>query len=161
MKINLKRHKLLKILGNKDISFQLRKEGVNSIGVSFEDIYKGLKCNEYELKKITSELYENEEIDYHDAYNIVGLYIKKKGLASYSNKKYISLYNNWIINSVKTLIQIIIPILSLLIAFVAISLKIKNINTETNRRLIQAENKIESLEKRVNNLNSQLSLKSK
>ncbi|GAA4276000.1 hypothetical protein [Aquimarina mytili] len=114
-----------------------------------------MKCNRFELEKISSELYQNKEIGYYD-YDFKGLYIEEKGVASYSNKKYYSLFINWITDSIKLGVQIFIPVLSLLIAYMALSLKLKNTNIENERRIIHLENKLKYFEKQVKELDARL-----
>jgi hypothetical protein len=149
MNLNLKRHKLVVILSKQRNDLELEKAEYNALGITFEKIFKELNCNEDELKLITSELYTCEEIGYHDASNVVGLFAKDNGLSAFSNKKYQKLYWKRITDLTKNGVQIIIPILSLLIAFVALTIKFESLNKST-------ENKIENLEKRVSEIKSEL-----
>ncbi len=73
---NLKRHKLLEVLSTQNLNVQLRKEGCLALGISYEEIYSKLNINAFELLIITSELYENKEIGYHNAIILKG-YIQK------------------------------------------------------------------------------------
>ncbi|RPD93084.1 hypothetical protein EGM88_13620 [Aureibaculum marinum] len=149
MNLELKRHKLLGILSKQRNDLELKKAEYNALGVPFEKIYSELNCNEDELKLITSELYTADEIGYHDAYDIVGIFAKDNGLSSFANKKYSRIYWKRVSDLTKNAVQIIIPILSLLIAFIALSIKIESLNKST-------DNKIDNLEKQVIELKSEL-----
>ena len=142
MNLELKRHKLLGILSKQRNDLELEKAEYNALGVPFEKIYTELNCNEDELKLITSELYTADEIGYHDAYDIVGVFAKDNGLSAFANKKYSRIYWKRISDLTKNAVQIVIPILSLLIAFIALTIKIDTLNKST-------ENKIDNLEKQV------------
>lgn len=149
MNLELKRHKLLGILSKQRNDLELKKAEYNALGVTFEKIHKELNCNKDELKLITSELYTEDEIGYHDAYDIVGVFAKDKGLSAFANKKYYRIYWKRISDLTKNAVQIIIPILSLLIAFVALTSKIESLNKST-------DNKIDNLEKQVIELKTEL-----
>ncbi|MEE9363109.1 MAG: hypothetical protein V3U92_10980 [Cellulophaga sp.] len=149
MNLNLKRHKLLGILSKQRNDLELKKAEYNALGVTFERIFEELNCNEDELKLIESELYSCEEIGYHDTYNIVGLFVKDNGLSSFSNKKYKHLYWKRITDLTKNGVQIIIPILSLLIAYVALTIKFESLNKST-------DNKLDNLEQQVIELKFEL-----
>ena len=149
MSLELKRHKLLGILSKQRNDLELKKAEYNALGVPFEKIYSELNCNEDELKLITSELYTADEIGYHDAYDIVGVFAKDNGLSAFANKKYSRIYWKRISDLTKNAVQIIIPVLSLLIAFIALSIKIESLNKTT-------DNKIDNLEKQVIELKSEL-----
>ena len=77
MNLNKKRHKLLELLCKHRNNVELKKAKYNALGVSFTDIYAELNCNDDELQIITAELYTSDEIEYHDAHNITGLFAKK------------------------------------------------------------------------------------
>ena len=149
MNLELKRHKLLGILSKQRNDLELEKAEYNALGVAFEKIYTELNCNEDELKLITSELYTADEIGYHDAYNIVGIFAKDNGLSAFANKKYSRIYWKRVSDLTKNAVQIIIPILSLLIAFIALTIKIESLNKST-------DDKIEKLEKQVIELKTEL-----
>jgi len=149
MNLELKRHKLLGILSKQRNDLELKKAEYNALGVPFEKIYAELNCNEDELKLITSELYSADEIGYHDAHNIVGVFAKDNGLSAFANKKYSRIYWKRISDLTKNAVQIVIPILSLLIAFIALTIKIETLNKST-------ENKIDNLEKQVIELKTEL-----
>lgn len=159
MNLDLKRHKLLELLSKQRNNVELDKAEYNALGVSFEKIYKKLNCNEDELKLITSELYTADEIGYHDTYNIIGLFAKDKGLSAFANKKYSRIFWKRIADLTKNAVQIIIPILSLLIAFFALTIKIETLNSETEDKIDKIEKEIDSLKSQI--LKNNLDLKNK
>lgn len=112
MNIDTKRHKLLGILTKQRKDLELKKAEYNALGVPFEKLYNELDCDEDELHSITSELYTSEEIGYHDAHNIVGLFAKDKGVTAFANKK----YSNRIVERRKERVKFILPILAILIS---------------------------------------------
>ncbi len=150
MNIDTKRHKLLGILTKQRNDLELKKAEYNALGVPFDKIYKKLDCDEDELKLITSELYTSDEIGYHDAHNIVGLYAKKNGKTAFSNKK----YKRRISERKKERVKFILPILAFAISLA--SLYFSNI-TNIRKSKFESENKelkdkIDTLELRVNKL---------
>ena len=152
MNIDTKRHKLLGILTKQRKYLELKKAEYNALGVSYEKIYKELKCNEDELHSITSDLYTSEEIGYHDAYNIVGLFAKDKGLTAFSNKK----YHNRVIERrkeiVKFFVQTVIPILALVVAILSLSLKFDNLKMQSDKELQKLEDKLLKQKMRIDSM---------
>jgi hypothetical protein len=150
MNIDTKRHKLLGILTEQRKNVELKKEGYNALGVTFENIYSGIDCDKDELHSITSELYTSEEIGYHDAHNIVGLFAKDKGVTAFANKK----YNNRIIERRKERIKFILPILAILISSASLYFsKFANIDEKQFDKVNkETQRKIDTLELQVNKL---------
>ena len=150
MNIDTKRHKLLGILTEQRKNVELKKEGYNALGVTFENIYSVIDCDKDELHSITSELYTSEEIGYHDAHNIVGLFAKDKGVTSFANKK----YNNRIIERRKEHIKFILPILAILISSASLYFsKFVNIDEKQFDKVNkEMQKKIDTLELQVNKL---------
>lgn len=142
MNYNLKRHQLLEILANQNLSVQLKKPGYSVLGISYEEIYKTLNITELDLGLLTAELYDNKEIGYHNNYNVEGLYAENKGITAYSNKKYLKLSRKEKTENIKDIIQIVIPVLSVLMAILTLTLKIENINNENEKRFQKIEHKI-------------------
>jgi hypothetical protein len=89
MDINLKRHQLLRILSKQRIKVETKKSEI--LGISFDEIFKELKCNEDELVLITAELYDLDEIKYFDFKQIKGVFVRPKGLKAFSNEKYLKI----------------------------------------------------------------------
>lgn len=150
MNIDDKRHKLLGLLTKQRNDLELKKAEYNALGVPFDKIYKELDCDEDELQLITSELYTSDEIGYHDAHNIIGLFAKKNGKTAFSNNK----YKRRISDRKKERVKFILPILALAISLA--SLYFSNI-TNIRKSTFESENKelkdkIDTLEIQVNKL---------
>ena len=151
MNSNLLRHRLLGILTKQYIVAEKSSE---PMGVSFENIESELKCTDIFLRQSISELYVNEEVGYHDAYDIIGLYASEKGAASFSNKKYWIIYCSNIKDSIKYWFQILVPVLSLLVALFAVTRDFKVNNAETNIQLREMKSQIELLQSHIEQLKS-------
>lgn len=156
MNIDVKRHKLLGILTKQRKDLELKKAAYNALGVPFNKIYKELDCDEDELHSITSDLYTSKEIGYHDAYNVVGLFAKDKGLAAFSNKK----YHNRVIERrkerVKFFVQIVIPILALVVAILSLFLKFDNLKMQSDKELQKLEDKLLEQKMRIDSMETNL-----
>lgn len=156
MNIDTKRHKLLAILTKQRKDLELKKAEYNALGVSFDKLYNELDCDENELYSIASELYTTDEIGYHDAYNIVGLFAKDKGLTAFSNKK----YHNRVIERrkerVKFFVQTVIPILALVIAILSLSVKFENLKIQSDKELQIFEDKLLKQKMRIDSMETNL-----
>jgi hypothetical protein len=146
MNVNIERHKLLKILSEHFIDIELGVSEDNILGIDFKKLYILLKCDYKKLKIISSELYTYDEIGFYDnkELNTVGLYIKPNGITAYSNKKYKNIFYSRVKNILKDFVQIVIPILSLIVAYFAIQLKISEVNNYNQKQIdtLQKEIKI-------------------
>jgi hypothetical protein len=147
MNSNVLRHRLLGILTKQYI---ISEKSNDTLGVSFTDIESDLKCTDTFLRQSISELFENKEIGYHDAYDIIGIYATEKGVASFSTKKYWRTDRLIKVNFIKDCIQIIIPVLSLIVAVLAITMKIETVNEATKKSQIEVLQRVEALEKSQN-----------
>lgn len=128
------KHKVLKLLTFSN-NFQLDENNLMEKGLSFKDILKKLNVSETELNIIISELFENKEIKKgHD-----GLIIEKKGISSFSNNFYIRESRNYKLNLTKDYVQIIVPILTSIIAIIAV----------TNNNTSKIERKLNEIEKQL------------
>ena len=150
MKLDLERHRLLKLLSDKTVQFNIGKLPQNeSMGIPFEDLMLKMKCDREKLELISSELFLNKEIDYHDYNDVVGLFCDHNGLAAFSNKKYLKLYWTSIKESIKFWLQALIPMLSLLVALFAVTRDFKANNAKTNIQLREMKSQIELLQSQV------------
>ena len=118
MNYKLKRHKLLKTLAPSSLEMHAKK-----LGVSFDDIYKILNISESDFHKIASRLYNEDEIKYTNV-DHEGVYSTIKGLQSFTDKKYLNEFNQILTSNIKNAVQIIIPVLSLIVAVTVLFLKI-------------------------------------
>jgi len=152
MNIDDKRHKLLGILSKQRNDFDLNKAENNSLGVPFNKIFEVLDCNEDQLNLITSELYTSEEIEYHDANGVVGLFAKDKGSTAYANRKYRKRIIERKKEFIKFFVQIAIPILALIVAILSLSLKFNNLKLQSDKELQEINSKLKELDVRLNEL---------
>jgi hypothetical protein len=149
MNLNKKRHKLLEILSKHRNDFELKKAKYNALGVSFIEIYKELNCTDDELQIITAELYTSDEIGYHDAHNIIGLFAKKNGLSAFSNQKYINIWRDNLFNTSKNIVQIFIPVLALIVAILSFTLKFDNLQKQSEKELQEVKLLLLQQQKRI------------
>ena len=152
MNIDAKRHKLLGILSKQRNDLDLNKAEYNALGVPFERIFKELNCDEDELKLITSELYTSDEIGYHDAYNIVGLFTKDNGATAFANKKYWKRILERRKERIKFFVQTVIPILALIIAILSLSVKFDNLKLQSDKELEKLKTNLKEQENRLKKL---------
>lgn len=152
MKIDAKRHKLLGILSKQRSDLLLNKARYNAIGVPFENIIEALKCSEDELELITSELYNSEEIGYHNSKNIIGLYSKDNGATAFANKKYVRRIFERRKERIRFLVQTIIPILALIIAILSLSIKFNNLKLHSDEELQKLYKKLKEQDIILNKL---------
>lgn len=134
MNYYIQKHKVLKLLTFSK-NFQLDENNLMEKGLSYKDILNNLNVSETELNIIISELYENKEIkNGHD-----GLIIEKKGISSFSNNFYIKQSRNYKLNLIKDYVQIIVPILTSIIAIIAVS---NNNTSKIEKKINEIENQL-------------------
>lgn len=153
MRFNLKRHKLLTKLSEKyfehtdNFSSNLDAE---LIGLTNNQIQSFLKINNKERELILSELEKMDEIVPY-GYAEKGYFIEPtKGLSAVTEKKYVKRNNDIILNWLRNFAQIFIPIASLIIAYLALSMNIAKNKKEYNEEIKSLENRIEQLENPIN-----------
>ena len=154
LSLDVKRHELLRILTKKRKDIDLRKSKDNVSGVSYDVIYKELKCNAEELHSITSELYTSNEIEYHNNYNIIGVFATKNGVTSFNNKKYLNRIKEKRRESIRFFVQTIIPVLALVVATLSLSLKFDNLKMQSDKELEKLEYKLLKQKERIDNMES-------
>lgn len=159
MNFNRKRHKTLKILSKKYIQFESGQTESNFIlGTDFKDLRSKLKCDKNKCELVFAPLFTNVEVEYTNV-GVDGLSLTQIGLTAFVEKKYSKQNNAILLGWLKTFVQIVIPILSLIVAILAITIKIKNLNSETSREIEaiektqqQLKNSIDTLEMKTKNL---------
>lgn len=144
MNRDIKRHKILEILSRQYLACEDGSQRI--LGVTFEKIANHVKCEEKSLQELSSVLYKNQEVGYHDAYDVIGMYAKESGVASYADKKYLKLAYKNKVDIIKDIIQIVIPVISLLVALGAIYFKADHLNKENDQKIKKLEEKIQKLE---------------
>lgn len=143
MKENLFRHKILEILSKHYVKTEVDDGFI--LGLPFELLYKKTNLDKYRFREITSVLYDEKEIEYHDANGVIGIFSTEKGLASFSSKKYYKLFWNNIFDNLKSIIQIIIPVLSLVITIMVINKD----DLKTTKEIQKMKNEIKSLRRDI------------
>lgn len=121
--LNRKRHNLLKLLCSQHDLIRSDKSTLR--GLDYSVIYKEMNIDKTMLGRITNELYTNKEIGNHNLYNVNGIYATQLGATSFQNKVYLNRNKTFIINSLKDLVQILVPVISLLTTFYVIQTKDK------------------------------------
>jgi len=152
MNNNLNRHRLLKILSEQYIKSNV---GDEPLGVSWEEIETKMNCTRSQLMEISATLFDEEEVDAHNAFGIEGLYAKVKGASSYTTKKYKRENDKLLFEQTKNWIQILIPVLSLSITLYVVinsERRIDNKNTEIN----QFDSRLKGIEKSIHDINDKL-----
>lgn len=156
MNVDSQRHKLLGILTKQRKNLELKKAEYNALGVPFDRIYKELDCNEDELHSITSDLYTSDEIGYHDAYNIIGIFAKENGVTAFVNKKYYYRVLDRRKERIKFFVQTVIPILALLVAILSLTAKFENLKIQSDREIEKLENKLIKQKKQIDSIETVL-----
>ena len=142
MNYNTKKHQLLGLLSKQHAMVQLSKPGFDALGISYNNIYLKLSIIDVELVVLTSELYDNGEIEYYNHFDVEGICTTNKGIAAFSNEKYKKLNSKFLIEKIKDLVQIIIPVLSLIVAIAALTIKLDSINNENKVRFDKIERQL-------------------
>lgn len=122
------------------------------VGLSLIEIDTLLKIDKNTRELILSELEKADEIVF---YNLgeKGCFIEpKNGLSALTSKKYIKQNQDIILTWSRNFVQIFIPVASLLIAFIALSLNISKTKIENSEEINKLELKIEHLDSLYNAL---------
>jgi len=152
MNFNRQRHKVLKLLSVSRIQFDSGRRNADfKLGISFDDLQKELKCDLDTCELIYSTLYNEKEVEYTNT-AVVGLMSSQKGLKSYSEKKYLKENEKIILDYFKNFVQIVIPVLSLIIAIFAIQLKIETSNDKTNKKIENLQIQLNKQKQFINDL---------
>jgi hypothetical protein len=157
MMMNLRKHKLLGILSKQYILSEIGESENGEIGLNNDIIIKGLKMSKYKYELIKQSLLDSGEVERHNPKYILGLYSTLKGVASFNDKKYTKAFFDDIINILKNIVQIVIPILSLFIAYYAIKLKISEVNNYNQKQIDTLRKEIKIL--KSNKLKSEIQTK--
>lgn len=113
--INKKRHKLLKLLTGKriDVAFEKKED---ELSIKIKDLMVKLKCTRSDLHLITCGLVVAKEVVL-----LAGIkdedstfYIEDVGVTSYTNNKYLKLYQSFFWNLHSKTVLIIVSVLSLI-----------------------------------------------
>jgi len=150
MKYNRTRHRVLGFLAKK-FNEDLSSKRADDSGLNFSEIDNLLRKKKNQRTLIVSELFKEKEIEYFRLNQVEGYMINPTlGLSAYSEKKYLKRNHEIIINWLKNLVQIIIPIAT--VAILALGLRIKNTDKAINKKFDVMNQKIINLEEKVNQL---------
>ena len=117
-------HKVLRVLIKKRIECEIyHKERNVDLAINRDDLCKKTKLSKDELFVVTSILKENGEIKVYSN-DFFGYYAIQKGIFSYGENKYLNKEKNKNRENTKYYVQIVIPIITSLIAFSSIILNI-------------------------------------
>ena len=155
--MNLRKHKLLGILSEQYILSEIGETENKEIGLNDDVILEKLKMSKYKYELIKQSLLDSAEVERHNPRYILGLYSTLKGVASFNDKKYTKAFFDDIINILKNIVQIVIPILSLFIAYYAIQLKISEVNNYNQKQIDTLRKEIKIL--KANKLKSETQTK--
>lgn len=150
IKLNRKRHLLLKELSEKsleqDIESQIGKVDADLIGLSFKEVRTLLGVSKQQVELVISELEKNNEIGFYE-FKERGCFIITNGIAALAEKKYKRKNQDIYLNWLRNFVQLFIPVISLIIAYVALTTSITKNQKEQNIEIEKLEQRIESLEK--------------
>ncbi|SFD74945.1 hypothetical protein SAMN04489722_1301 [Algibacter lectus] len=158
-------HNTLKILVQKRIECEVyHKERKVDLAVSRDVLCKKMSLNKDELFVVTSILKENKEIKKYDN-EFFGYFAIQKGIFSYGENKYLNKEKNKKRENIKYYIQILIPVITSLIALASIILNISqwkyNTKQTTSKSIINKESeqghtRLNFLEEKTKNVDSVL-----
>ena len=154
MKFNIKRHRTLKILSKNRVLDDIGESNNKTLlGVSFDEIQSKLGYDRKKCELVFSALYENEEVEYTDM-GIKGLFLTRKGLVSFSDKKYIKENNKIIIGWLRNFVQIVIPVLALVIAVLSLTLRMDILKMQSDKEMQKLTTTIKEQKLRIETLES-------
>ncbi|WP_031425460.1 hypothetical protein [Flavimarina sp. Hel_I_48] len=125
------------------------------VGLSFKHIEKELNINSYQRELMLSELDKSEEIIFYHLEER-GCYIdQKNGFAALSNRKYINQHWSIILDWIKNFVQIVIPVLALIVAYISFTSKMNSIKMQYDKELQDVKNIILEQKDRLEELEKQ------
>lgn len=110
---------------------------------SHDELKEKLKLSKVDVALLLRNLVDNNEIKKIEEAIFI---ISPLGMKAYTTGKYIKAYRKSIVDNVKDIATIIVPVLSLIVAILAISLKF---NGPTKEEFIVLQKKIEKIEKEI------------
>jgi len=147
MQFNRTRHLLLKKLAEKYIANRDKNGKADRLGLKMDEIDLLLGHRKKDRDLIISELGKSKEIHAFDI-NGKGFFITpSEGLSAYSEGKYLKRNNDIILKWLRNFVQIFIPIASLVVAILALSLKIEKVQQDMEKDVQRINKRIDSLNK--------------
>lgn len=123
MNDNIVRHRILRELSKITIKNDVKSitQIVNEqYDLTLEELPKRTKCSDIEIRRSVSLLLLNNEVFLLNTEK-KGLLIEEAGVSAYSTNKYIKVFYNNIISIIKDVVQILIPVISMIIALIAVA----------------------------------------
>lgn len=152
MRYNRTRHKVLLLLSekfNKLLNEKTGSIGGNEVGLSNEELNSILNIDNRKRRLIFSELFENKEVMPYHLGGISGCFINsEKGLESLANEKYLERNREIVKNWIKDIVQIAIPVLSMIITVLVI---IRD-DTKRDKEMKDIEQKVEELQENIKSM---------
>ncbi|WP_031428536.1 hypothetical protein [Flavimarina sp. Hel_I_48] len=151
MRYNKTRHLILEKLYKKYLDSITNSENktkvtIKEAGLTLKEINNLIKEDSFKRELILSELYKWNEIIFSETAG-KGCFIEENsGISAYSNKKYLKKNEDIILNWLKNFVQIFIPLASLLIAILALSINFSKINAKNKEKIEKLEMRIKHLE---------------
>lgn len=147
MNNNLKRKKLLNELFRVYNDDHIKPKPANEVGITFKQIDTLLNVNQPKRNLILSELWNSKEIILFKHNEGNGCFISDLGMESCSNKKYKRKNEDIFLSWLKNFTQIFIPIASLIITIIVLSINPKNNYNKLDTELQTIKQKVEYIEK--------------
>lgn len=147
MNDNFTRHKILKVLSAKLVENDVAHANGENSGtwaVPFKEISEKTKCSEFKIRQAVSVLLDNKEVFLNNV-EFNGLGVEEAGLSAFSTNKYLNIYKSSIINFIKDLVQIFIPVISMAITLIAVS------NSNHNVKIDKIETKLQEMQVSLTN----------
>lgn len=143
--MNKLRHQLLGILAQEYASGQNQPGSILDIILLVPSILKKLNITHDEFVIMSTELLDKKEIKYLEINNdmeTLGLYALSDGITAYANEKYLKIAREQRREDIKFWAQLILPVLSFIIAAMALYL---NIKTQNDVDTVKDEKKLEKV----------------
>ncbi|MCG9791219.1 hypothetical protein [Flavobacterium algicola] len=143
--MNKKRHQLLGLLAKEYAKGKFYEGNILDVIVMISTIVKNLNITYDEFIIMSEELLSKNEIEYFgndNNFDQPALFIKSDGITAFANKKYLKIDNEQYRENIKFWAQLILPVLSFIIAAIALFL---NIITQTEVEKVKSSQKFENL----------------
>lgn len=157
MRYNLARHSMLKKLAERLFSIENNEAQIQAslVGLTLAEIDNHLSRSTTERELILSGLSDAKEIEaFKDEFDRVsGYFITDNiGLNSFVEKKYLNRNNDIILNWLKNVVQLLIPIASLAVAALALTLKMNTFEKDTIQKIQTIKSEIIKLNSRIDKI---------
>lgn len=147
--MNKKRHQLLGLLAKEYANGKFSPGSILDVIVMNSTIVKKLNITYDEFIILSEELLSKKEIEHYgidNDFDQPALFIKSDGVTAFANQKYLKLDKEQHRENIKFWAQLILPVLSFIIAAIALFL---NIKTQTEIEKVKSSQKIENLRSKL------------